>query len=49
MVLKKEGRREKPQTPKPKTETPIPTPERKMGKREEDYTDIVAIRQMERV
>ena len=27
-----EDRREKPQTPKPKTETPIPTPERKMGK-----------------
>ena len=33
-VSKKKGRREKPQTPKPKSETPIPTPERKMGKRE---------------
>ena len=34
-----EERREmekKPQIAKPKTETPIPTPERKMGKREKD-------------
>ena len=34
LVSKTEGRRGKKQNPKPKTEIPIPTPEREMGKRE---------------